>query len=48
MHFLLHALGANFQTGVLAHQREAPADTTELLTWFTLPGIEPATLKSVA
>ena len=38
-------------TSVMAHQREAPTDTTELLTrltWFTLPGIEPATLKSAA
>ena len=38
-------------TCVMAHQREAPTDTTELLTrltWFTLPGFEPATLKSVA
>ena len=38
-------------TCVMAHQREALTDTTELLTrltWFTLPGFEPATLKSVA
>ena len=38
-------------TCVMAHQREAPTDTTELLTrltWFTLPGFKPATLKSAA
>ena len=38
-------------TYVMAHQPEAPTDTTELLTrltWFTLPGFEPATLKSAA
>ena len=35
-------------TCVLAHQREAPKDTTKILTrlsWFTLPGFEPATLN---
>ena len=38
-------------TYIMAHQCEAPTDTTELLTrltWFTLPGFEPATLKSAA
>ena len=38
-------------TCVIAHQREASTVTTELLTrltWFTLPGFEPATLKSAA
>ena len=35
---------------VMAHQREARTATTELLTrltWFTLPGLEPATLGSI-
>ena len=38
-------------TCVIAQQREALIDTTELLTrftWFTLPGFELATLKSAA
>ena len=38
-------------TCVMAHQHEAPTDTTELLTrltWFTLPGFEPATLGSAS
>ena len=38
-------------TCIMAHQREAPTETTELLTrvtGFTLPGFEPATLKSAA
>ena len=36
---------------IMAHQREAPTDTTKLLTrltWFTLPGFEPATLTAAA
>ena len=38
-------------TSVMAHQREAPKNTTDLLkrlTWFTLPGFEPPALKSAA
>ena len=37
-------------TCVMAHQFEALTDTSELLTrltWFTLPGFEPATLGTV-
>ena len=40
-----------YRTCVIANQREAPTNTTELqtiLTWFTIPGFEHATLKSVA
>ena len=36
---------------VMAHKYEAPTDTNELLTrltWFTLSGFKPATLKSAA
>ena len=38
-------------TCLMAHQREAPTDTAELLTrliWFTLPGFETVTLGSAA
>ena len=38
-------------TCIMAHKREAHTATTELLTWltwFTLPGFEPATLGSAA
>ena len=40
-----------YSTCIMAHQCEAPKATTELLTqltWFTLPGFEPATLESAA
>ena len=38
-------------TYIMAHQHEAPTATTELLTQFicfTIPGLEPATLWSIA
>ena len=34
-------------TCIMAHQHQAPTAITVTLTWFTLPGFEPATIVLV-
>jgi hypothetical protein len=41
---IMLTLAIKYTHMVMAQQREAHTATSELLTWLTLPGFEPATL----